>query len=55
MIFIVFSMEVPTGDTILIYVYWRQDRHFTWSSLSRKGQAAYSAKEYLHFSDMLRP
>ena len=25
MIVIVFSTEVLTGDTILIYVYWRQD------------------------------
>ena len=55
MIVIVFSTEVLTGDTILIYVFWRQDRHCTWSSEPREGQAACSAKEYLYFSVMLRP
>ena len=54
MIVIVFSTEVLTGDAILIYVYWRQDRHFTWSSEPREGQAACSTKEYLHLSVFLK-
>ena len=35
----VFSTKVAIGDTIFYVSYWRQDRHFTWSSEPREGLA----------------
>ena len=40
----VFSTKVLIGDTIFYVSYWRRDRHFTWSSEPREGQAACRAK-----------
>ena len=40
----VFSTKVLIGDTIFYFPYWREDRHFTWSSESREGLAACSTK-----------
>ena len=49
----VFSMKVLIADTIFKVSNWRRDRH--WSSEPREGLAACSAKEYVHFSVILRP
>ena len=39
----VFSTKVLNGDTILYVSYWRQDRHFTWSSEPREVLAIHRA------------
>ena len=42
-------------EKTIFYSYWRHDCHFKWSFKPREGLAAYRAKEYLHFSVILRP
>ena len=45
----VFSTKVLIGDTIFYVSYRRWDRHFTWSSEPREGQAVWMAKEVPSF------
>ena len=51
----VFITKVLTGDTIFYVSSWRRNRHFPWSSEPREGLPVCSAREYLHFSVILRP
>ena len=45
----VFSTKVLIGDTIFSASYWRQDRHFMWSSKPCEGLAACSTKRVPSF------
>ena len=49
-----FSTKVIDWGHYFYVSYWRRDRHFTWSSEVQQERGP-GKRQYLHFSDILRP